>query len=93
MPAAQLRRYVSVTAVNIGIVTYLASYMGLSVCGQYVSVNQGGSDNREIWFAQGCGGSRIGVVGRPKYYLSPLGLFYLPLVLLDQGLIHRDQIK
>jgi hypothetical protein len=68
---------------------YIVSYAVLSWRGSYIGHNQGGSDNRDTWFAAYCAEPYVSPAGRQKVRLTALGWFFLPAMLLDQIAIHR----
>jgi hypothetical protein len=70
---------------------YVLSYAILSSKGGYVGHNQGGSDNRETWFAAYCAEPYISPARRQKVRLTGLGWFFLPPMLVDQIAIHRTR--
>lgn len=71
-----------------GGIIYLGSYALLSSLGQYVGHNQGGADNRITWVPAYCGEKYVGAVGRAKLAYTAIGWFFLPLIVVDQCLVH-----
>lgn len=79
--------------IAVALVVYFASYAVLSSRGEYVSYNQGGQDNRRGWAPAFCARKAqeitpAGGLGRAKLEFTPLGWLFLPLMLVDQRLIH-----
>ena len=78
------RRYVLVGV-------YIACYCVRSAQGGYYSCNSGGQDNADVWIAKGCGGNYRKPTGRPGERITPLGVIFLPIILIDRCLVHRDR--
>jgi hypothetical protein len=71
---------------------YLGSYALLSARGSYVELVCGASDGSEHWYPLGCDNRRPSLSGRIKTkYPSPLGVFFLPLLVVDQRFIHPSK--
>lgn len=91
IPLVLARRRLSFMAAWLAF--YIIAYFILSWRGAYISHNLGGMDNRETWFPAYCGESYISRVGRQKAHLTTVGLFFLPLVIVDRTLIHRTHFN
>jgi hypothetical protein len=73
----------------IGLAVYVLSYSALSWCGGYIGHNQGGSDNRDTWFAAYCAEPYVSPAGRQHVRLTAVGWLFFPLILFDQVAVHR----
>jgi hypothetical protein len=67
---------------------YVLSYVPFSLAGEYTIANHGGMDWRREWVPAYLSRSYRGWGGRYKVGITPLGVCYLPLVLLDRVLWH-----
>ncbi len=72
---------------------YAAPYAFISSQGHYVGHNEGGRDNRETWFPAYCGETYRAPSGRQRARLTPVGWFYLPLIALDQSVVHPTHFE
>ncbi len=72
---------------------YVLSFSLLSWRGSYIGHNQGGSDNRDTWFAAYCAEPYTSPAGRQKVRLTVLGWVFLPAMLVDQVAIHRTHFN
>ena len=84
----RLARFVKRPAGLFVPLAYLVAYVFLSSGGEYVIVNHGGRDWRSEWHPRGLVRSYWGPVGRPKAACTPLGVIFLPLIVVDQFLWH-----
>jgi hypothetical protein len=87
-----LLRKKRVTLLVAWLAIYSLVYGVLTWDGQYVDANQGGNDNRSIWYPAHCGGPYLAPTGRQRAALNPLGWFFVPLVLADRWTVHRTHI-
>jgi hypothetical protein len=76
---------------TISALVYFGSYFVLSLQGQYLDGNHGGSDNRATWYALYCGEKYYKPTGRIGNFVTPLGAFFWPLALVDANLIHPEK--
>ena len=69
---------------------YLVFYLYLSFRGHYVERIEATSDGTLTWYPMWCENTTPGPTGRIKTGPSHLGIYFWPLLLIDQGVIHRD---
>jgi hypothetical protein len=71
---------------------YIAIYVLLSFRGQYVERIEGTADGTRTWYPLWCENTTPGVSGRIKTGSSDFGVFFWPLLFMDQLVIHPDLI-
>jgi hypothetical protein len=81
------------TAFRACVGVYLIAYAFLSWYGGYIGHNEGGKDNRDTWFPAYCAEKYISPSGRQKVRLTTTGCFFLPVMLVDQTVIHRTHFE
>ena len=69
---------------------YILFYGLLSWRGHYVERIEGGADGTQTWYPQWCENTTPGLSGRIKTGPSDFGVFFWPLLFVDQLLIHPD---
>lgn len=72
---------------------YLITYSIFSSHGSYVGYNQGGNDNRDSWYPASCAEPYSSNSGRQKVRLTWTGVFFLPPLIFDQLIVHRDRFN
>lgn len=73
-------------------VAYVGSYIALSINGKYVEKIGGAADGSASWFPYGTQDTTPSpTTGRVETeFPNGLGLFYLPLLIIDRLLLHPD---
>lgn len=69
---------------------YVAFYAFLSSRGQYVEKIEGTADGTQTWYPLWCENTTPSFSGRIKTGPSDFGVFFWPLLFVDQLVIHRD---
>ncbi|MDB6059020.1 MAG: hypothetical protein JWO95_2864 [Verrucomicrobiales bacterium] len=81
----------------VGMALYCGPYVWLTQHGFYIPHNDGGSDNRETWYPAYCGKAYMGRTiqeGRePHVTLTAVGVFYLPLIVVDRLTTHKTRFN
>ena len=77
-----------VALVYLGV--YVLFYGDISWRGHYVERIEGGADGTQTWYPLWCENTTPGSSGRIKTGPSDFGIFFWPLLFVDQSLIHRD---
>jgi hypothetical protein len=86
------RRRLVPLLVALALLVYVGSYIARSSQGRYVELICGTSDGSQVWYPRGCENRTRSPSGRIKTDVpSPLGWLYLPLLVLDQKLVHPDR--
>ena len=81
---SRIRRAVVLLLIGV----YIASYGVLSYKGGYIYHNKGGQDNRNTWYAAHCALPYIAFSGRQRVRITCTGWLFLPLMIVDQFVIH-----
>lgn len=69
---------------------YVVFYAFLSLRGQYVERIEAGADGTQTWYPLWCENTTPGPSGRIKTGPSDFGVYFWPLLFIDQNVIHRD---
>ena len=90
MPQTRQSRLV-VLIIAVAMILYMGSYAILSANGRYIEYIGAGADGTKYWYPLWCNNRTPAASGRIKTQSSLLGVFYMPLLLIDHAFIHRNE--
>ena len=71
------------------LILYLGIYLGLSLAGDFVVGNHGGSDWRRQWCPKFLVEENVSFSGRTKTSITTIGALFWPCLVLDRLIWHR----